>query len=314
MADNGWRDDDRRRWDDEYRRFTGGLRGRERYGWRDDRYMGRRGDDMRRDYDMRHRDWPGRGDYADYRGDYGPASDYQDYGDWNGEGGSFSSYGGPRFGDNWGDERQAYGRGYRNYGAGNYSSSALGAENYGPRTAGYPPPRPYWGNAPRGERGFWDRASDAMASWVGDREAARRRDMDRRRGFSGRGPRGYIRSDERIREDVSDRLTDDWYLDASNIDVEVANGEVTLSGTVDDREDKHRAEHLIENLSGVRHVQNNLRINDSGRERGMTNQALSTPVGSTGHDTSLTEGQTSAGTSGMGNGGQRTGENFGSTH
>jgi hypothetical protein len=35
---------------------------------------------------------------------------------------------------------------------------------------------------------------------------------------------------------------------------------VTLSGHVENREAKHRAERLIEDLSGVRHVQNNLRV------------------------------------------------------
>ena len=44
--------------------------------------------------------------------------------------------------------------------------------------------------------------------------------MDEHRG---RGPRGYTRSDERIREDVNDRLTDDGWLDASDIDVQVSS-------------------------------------------------------------------------------------------
>ena len=171
MADNGWRDEDRRHWDQERNRFDSDPRGRERAGWRDDRYMERRSEasGMRRGEG----DWAGRGNYADYRGNYGsPASDYQDYGDWNGQGGSLGSYGGPRFGDNWGNERDAYGRGYRNYGAGNYSSSAFGGENYGLRTAGYPLTGPDWGNEPRGQRGFWDRAGDEVASWAGDRDAA----------------------------------------------------------------------------------------------------------------------------------------------
>src|SRR5882724_11631017 len=51
-------------------------------------------------------------------------------------------------------------------------------------------------------------------------------------GFRGRGPRGYKRSDDRIREDVNDRLSDQPRLDASGIDVTVNNGVVTLSGTV----------------------------------------------------------------------------------
>ncbi|WP_050577458.1 BON domain-containing protein [Sinorhizobium arboris] len=75
-----------------------------------------------------------------------------------------------------------------------------------------------------------------------------------------RGPRNYTRSDQRIREDVSDRLTDDPHIDASNIEVTVENGEVTLSGTVMSRPVKHRAEDITESISGVKHVQNNLRL------------------------------------------------------
>src|SRR5687768_9699859 len=56
--------------------------------------------------------------------------------------------------------------------------------------------------------------------------------------FRGRGPRGYQRSDDRIREDVCERLSDDPQIDASNMEVTVKTGEVTLSGTVSSREDK----------------------------------------------------------------------------
>jgi osmotically-inducible protein OsmY len=76
----------------------------------------------------------------------------------------------------------------------------------------------------------------------------------------GRGPKNYARSDERIREDVGDQLSDDSWLDASDIEVKVAEGEVTLDGTVEARDDKHRAERLVERVRGVRHVQNNLRV------------------------------------------------------
>jgi osmotically-inducible protein OsmY len=86
----------------------------------------------------------------------------------------------------------------------------------------------------------------------------------RGRGYRGRGPRGYARSDERIREDVNDRLTDDWMLDASDIEVEVSNCEVTLSGEVASRSDKRHAEEIAESVSGVRDVQNNLRVRRGG--------------------------------------------------
>jgi osmotically-inducible protein OsmY len=107
-----------------------------------------------------------------------------------------------------------------------------------------------------GGRGFWDKAADEVSSWFGDEDAERRRKQDHR----GRGPKGYARSDERIREDVNDRLTDDWSVDASDIEVEVSGREVTLSGEVASRSDKRRAEDIAESVSGVSHVQNNLRV------------------------------------------------------
>lgn len=80
----------------------------------------------------------------------------------------------------------------------------------------------------------------------------------------GRGPKSYSRSDERIRDDVNDRLTDDPFLDAGHIEVAVESGEVTLSGTVSSRPDKRRAEDLADNVSGVKHTQNNLRVESVG--------------------------------------------------
>ena len=81
--------------------------------------------------------------------------------------------------------------------------------------------------------------------------------------FAGRGPRNYQRSDERIREEVNERLTDDPRVDASDIDVEVRNGEVFLRGRVDERRDKRAAEEIVENLPGVKDVRNELRVERS---------------------------------------------------
>jgi hypothetical protein len=85
-------------------------------------------------------------------------------------------------------------------------------------------------------------------------------DQLQHRDFRGRGPKGYQRSDERIREDVCDRLTMDPEIDATNVEVAVANAEVTLSGVVNSRGDKRHAEDLVEEIVGVREVHNNLRV------------------------------------------------------
>ena len=97
------------------------------------------------------------------------------------------------------------------------------------------------------------------------------------RGFSGRGPKGYQRSDERIKELLSERLTDDDDIDASEISIEVKNGEATLTGTVGSREEKRAAEELAERSPGVREVQNHLRVTQdssswSGQSKSRTNR------------------------------------------
>jgi osmotically-inducible protein OsmY len=107
----------------------------------------------------------------------------------------------------------------------------------------------------RDERGFLERAGDRLSQWLGD-------DADYGRGYRGKGPANYTRSDERIRDDANDRLTDDWQVDASRIEVTADNGEITLNGTVPSREQKRRAEDCVEDISGVRNVQNNLRVAD----------------------------------------------------
>jgi hypothetical protein len=81
---------------------------------------------------------------------------------------------------------------------------------------------------------------------------------------AGRGPRGYQRSDERIREDICDILCDHGYVDASGIEVTVVSGEVTLTGVVPERSEKRIAEDAAEQVSGVREVHNQLRVSPGG--------------------------------------------------
>ena len=79
-------------------------------------------------------------------------------------------------------------------------------------------------------------------------------------GHRGKGPRNYRRSDERILEDLNQRLHDDPWLDASDLEISSEGGEVLLTGSVPDKFSKRRAEDLAESIRGVTSVANKLRI------------------------------------------------------
>jgi hypothetical protein len=76
----------------------------------------------------------------------------------------------------------------------------------------------------------------------------------------GVAPRGYRRSDERIREDVCDRLTDDPHTDPSDVEVGVEDGDVSLRGTVGDHRTKRRIEDIALTVGGVHDVINEIRV------------------------------------------------------
>jgi osmotically-inducible protein OsmY len=157
---------------------------------------------------------------------------------------------------------------YGSYYYGNYESGDRSRDPYYWRGYWGRYREPYYrGPYRRGaeERGFFEREGDEIRSRFSDEESERRRRMDeaRRGTYAGRGPRDYQRSDERIREDVNDRLTDDWYVDASDIKVTVNNCMVTLTGRVNSRDEKRRAEDIAESVSGVADVSNQLRVGPS---------------------------------------------------
>ncbi len=246
--------------------------------WRDD-------DDDRSDNERRYGQ---RSNQGGYRGgerqgyesgrDYGQSNRYGRNSDNN------SNYQGGGYGNNQGGGDYGYGQN-RDRNDENYSR---GYDNSRGRSSGQ-----------GGDRGMWDRASDEVSSWFGDDDADRRRRMDQDRGgHYGRGPKGYTRSDDRIGEDVNDRLTDDSRLDASEIEVEVSEGEVTLTGTVTSREDKRYAEDIAERISGVQHVQNNLRVQrDTSQAQSLMSRSTGTSNTSGTSSTTGTSSSTSGGSS-----------------
>lgn len=83
--------------------------------------------------------------------------------------------------------------------------------------------------------------------------------------YTGMGPRNYVRSDEDILQDVCERLAANGQLDASNLEVNVDNHEVTLKGSVDSRQDKRLAEDIAESVFGVDDIHNELKVNRQGQ-------------------------------------------------
>jgi|SRR6516162_5705314 len=77
---------------------------------------------------------------------------------------------------------------------------------------------------------------------------------------AGRGPRGFRRTDSRIEEDINERLTEHSWIDATDVEVSVENGEVTLRGRVNDLEAKDLAEEIAESVYGVKSVDNQIRV------------------------------------------------------
>ena len=94
------------------------------------------------------------------------------------------------------------------------------------------------------------------------------------RGHRGRGPRDYVRPDARIADDIIGRLTDDERIDASEILVMVESGVVTLTGNVPERRMKHRAEDLVADASGVRDVENRIRVDNGSASAGRPGEAI----------------------------------------
>jgi hypothetical protein len=86
------------------------------------------------------------------------------------------------------------------------------------------------------------------------------RSMASRENHAGKGPRGYRRSEERVKDEACEILARDFFLDASEIEVELKDQVLTLKGEVGSREDKRRAEDLVAEIPGVADVQNQLRV------------------------------------------------------
>lgn len=107
-----------------------------------------------------------------------------------------------------------------------------------------------------------DYARDGGWSGAGRHEDYAREHVPARTSYRGRGPKNWRRSDERIRETVNELLTEHDGIDATDVDVKVENGEVTLEGMVGSRWEKRLAEDIAAGCHGVHDVHNRLRVAD----------------------------------------------------
>jgi hypothetical protein len=75
----------------------------------------------------------------------------------------------------------------------------------------------------------------------------------------GKGPKGYTRSDETVKERISEHLRADPRIDASDITVTVQDGKATFEGSVEERWMRHAAEYIAES-AGAADIDNKLRV------------------------------------------------------
>lgn len=236
----------------------------------------------------------GYGQGGGYSGGYGGS-----HGGWHGGGGR-----GMRGGEYRGNSGGGYGQPFQgsqggSYGGG-YGQNAFGG-SFGQDQSS--------GQRGQGQYGNWH----GSQNWQGDAlgqsawsqgQSGRGPAASSERGKHwGRGPKGYRRSDDRVQEEVCEALKRDSEVDATNVEVEVKDGEVMLRGTVASRREKRLAEDCVEAVSGVENVQNHLRVSsadgngsDAAHESGRRSSASEITGSSVTHSMGMagTQGQQAA--------------------
>ncbi|MDX2153936.1 MAG: BON domain-containing protein [Bryobacteraceae bacterium] len=240
---------------DEYRRETRG----DRFGHEGEREQSYGGGRRQEDWGGSGQRWSGRGEDWGSRESYGTEGGQYESGqpDWRSRdrersgysgqswGGGMGSYSGQ--GQEWGSQRSSFGGMGQGYGqTSGHQSREMEGQRFGDRSGSY-----YGQGSGSGFGGQSSSGGQYSTGTYGSTSSGR---------FVGRGPKGYQRSDARIMEEVCERLEQHPDVDASEVEVHVNNGEVTLTGSVEDRHQKRLAEDAVEHLSGVREVHNQLKV------------------------------------------------------
>jgi len=264
-----------RNWEESGEGYGGGEGDRERRGSYGGEYGGRSEYGNRGEFGGRGGEYGGRGEFGGRGGEYGGRGEFGNRGEYGGrEGYGGREYSGGRgeYGGrgsqgrgyegqhDWGRGQGEWGRGQSEWGRGRSGNEGLfgtGSQGFGTgyRSGDYSSQ----GGAYGGFGSYTGYGSSGSESYGGGAGMYGQQGQQQGR-YSGRGPKGYQRSDDRIREDVCERLTHHPEVDASEIEINVKEGEVTLTGTVEERQAKRMAEDVAEGVSGVKDVRNQIQV------------------------------------------------------
>jgi osmotically-inducible protein OsmY len=222
-----------------------------------------------------------------YGGDYGG----QGYGSqgYGSQAYGGSQYGGPGYGN------QGYSGGGQGFGEQGGGQRYSGGQRYGGMDSGGYRDSDYLGRgSQRGGYGGPIDASGHGGTGYGSNEygSSYGRSGSMGQGASQRrGPKGWQRTDERLKDDICERLYHTRHIDSSEVTVDVKDGKVTLEGTVPQRGMKHALEDLIDACPGVKDIDNRVRVSpEGGGSQSPMGPGTSSGVGGTSGSTSGSSG------------------------
>jgi hypothetical protein len=155
-------------------------------------------------------------------------------------------------------------RGYGRHAGGGYGPGAYGYEGAGTRRLNPTVEDDYSDSYGYGSRFGESPVAKHGLGWADDRNelpsTGRSFKIEDPGQHRGKGPKNWKRSDELIHDEVCHALLVAPDVDASDIEVSVTEGQVTLAGTVPDRVSRRRADDVIHDMPGVQQVFNHLKI------------------------------------------------------